>query len=111
MLISAMLHGMLMIATASAARASGQAPVLIFLATFAAAGVYMGARWVFNLHGAVDKALARRRAVLELKGQQTGNLSLADTESLGPWFFKLVGGVLGVAGLILLAISLLLIAA
>ncbi|MFG1670882.1 hypothetical protein [Streptomyces sp. Y7] len=56
----------------------------------------------------MEATLARRRAVLELKGRRTGDLSLADTESLGPWFFKLIGGVIAVGGLALLALSLIL---
>ncbi|MET9386616.1 hypothetical protein ABZY09_37615 [Streptomyces sp. NPDC002928] len=99
---------MLMIAAASAAASSNPTGVLIFLAALAAAAVYTGARWAFNLRGAVDSTLARRRAVLELKGQRTGNLSLADTESLGPGFFKFMGSVIALAGLVLLALSVIL---
>ncbi|MER5755982.1 hypothetical protein [Streptomyces sp. NPDC002088] len=99
---------MFMIATASAAASSNPTGVLIFLAAFGAAAVYMGARWAFNLRGAVDVTLARRRAALELKGQRTGDLSLADTESLGPGFFKFFGGVIAVAGLAVLALSMIL---
>ncbi|MFD9322294.1 hypothetical protein ACFWDQ_32395 [Streptomyces sp. NPDC060053] len=60
------------------------------------------------MRGAVDAALARRRAALELRGRRTGDLSLADTESLGPGFFKFMGGVIAVAGCALLALSLIL---
>lgn len=103
-----MLHVMLMIATTSAADSSDPTAVLIFLAALGAAAVYIGARWAFNLRGAVDTTLARRRAALELKGQRTGNLSLADTESLSPGFLKIIGSVIAVAGLALLALSLIL---
>jgi len=99
---------MFMIATASAAASANPTGVLIFLALLGVAAVSIGARWAFNLRGAVDTTLARRRAALELKGRNTGNLSLADTESLGPWFFKLIGSVIAVAGLVLLALSLIL---
>ncbi|MFF3502023.1 hypothetical protein [Streptomyces sp. NPDC003247] len=99
---------MSMITTTSAAASSDPAGVLIFLAALGAAAVCFGARWTFNLRGAVDATLARRRAALELKGQRTGDLSLADTESLGPGFFKLIGSVIAVAGLALLALSLIL---
>lgn len=103
-----MLRVMLMIATTSAAASSDPTGVLIFVAALGAAAVYIGGRLVFNLRGAVDATLARRRAALELKGQRTGNLSLADTESLGPGFFKILGSVIAVAGLALLALSLIL---
>ncbi|MER6415618.1 hypothetical protein [Streptomyces humidus] len=99
---------MLMIATTSAAASSNPTGVLIFLAALGAAAVYIGARWAFNLRGAVDATLARRRAALELRGQRTGNLSLADTESLGLGFFKLIGSVIAVGGLVLLALSMIL---
>ncbi|MFE7929148.1 hypothetical protein ACFU6S_10445 [Streptomyces sp. NPDC057456] len=41
-------------------------------------------------------------------GQRTGNLSLADTDSISPGFYRLIGGVLTVAGVALLALSLIL---
>ncbi|MFJ4619741.1 hypothetical protein [Streptomyces sp. NPDC088812] len=99
---------MFMIATTSAATSSDPTGVLIFLAALGAAAVFMGARLAFNLRGAVDATLARRRAALELRGQRTGDLSLAETDSLGPGFFKLIGSVVAVAGLALLALSLIL---
>ncbi|WP_189712854.1 hypothetical protein [Streptomyces phaeofaciens] len=99
---------MFMIATASAAASSNPTGVLTFLAALGAAAVCIGARWAFNVRGAVDTTLARRRAALELMGQRAGDLSLADTKSLGPGFFKFMGGVITVAGLALLALSLIL---
>ena len=99
---------MFMIATTSAAASSNPVGVLILLAVLGVAAVYFGGRWAFNLGGAVETTLARRRAALELRGQRTGNLSLADTESLSPGFFKLIGSVIAVAGLVLLALSLIL---
>lgn len=63
-----MLRIMFMIVATAAAASSDPAGVLIFLAALGAAAVYIGARWVFNLRGAVDAVLARRRAALELKG-------------------------------------------
>ncbi|WP_455357377.1 hypothetical protein [Streptomyces sp. SYSU K217416] len=100
---------MSMISTASTAATSNPTGLLIFLAALGAAGTYGGARWVFNLRGAVDATLQRRRAVLELKGQRSGNLSVAGNDPIGPWFFKLCGSVIGLAGLVLLAMSLILI--
>ncbi|WP_143098943.1 hypothetical protein [Streptomyces sp. yr375] len=100
---------MLMIAISSAAPSSDPTGVLIFLAALGAAAICIGARWAFNLRGAVDATLARRRAALELRGQRTGDLSLADTDSVGPGFFKYLGGVIAVAGLALLALSLFLV--
>ncbi|MFD7136736.1 hypothetical protein [Streptomyces sp. NPDC059894] len=99
---------MFMIVTTSAAASSDPTGVLIFLAALGAAAVCVGARWAFNLRGAVDATLARRRAALELRGRRTGDLSLADTESLGPGFFKFMGSVIAVGGLALLALSLIL---
>ncbi|QJT02637.1 hypothetical protein G9272_21960 [Streptomyces asoensis] len=98
---------MLMIATTAAA-SSDPTGVLVLLAVLGAAAVYIGARWAFDLRGAVDATLARRRAALELKGQRTGNLGLADTESLSPGFYRLIGGVMAVGGLALLTLSLIL---
>lgn len=103
-----MLRVMLMIATTSAAASSNPTGVLIFLAALGAAAICIGARWAFNVRGAVDATLARRRASLELRGRRTGDLSLADTKSLGPGFFKFMGSVTAVAGLALPALSLIL---
>jgi hypothetical protein len=103
-----MLCGMIMIAVSPAADTSDPIGVLLLLAVVGVAAVYIGGRWAFNLRGAVDSTLARRRAALELRGQRTGNLSLADTESLSPFFFKFVGSVIAVAGLAMLTLSLIL---
>ncbi|MFG3323934.1 hypothetical protein ACGF3J_38440 [Streptomyces sp. NPDC048171] len=99
---------MIMIARSSAADTSDPTGVLFLLIALGAAGVYFGGRLAFNLGGAVDSMLERRRAALELRAQRTGNLSLAETGSLSPGFFKFVGSVSAVAGLALLALSLIL---
>ncbi|MGX1267194.1 hypothetical protein [Streptomyces phaeoluteigriseus] len=78
--------------------------IVILLVVMAFSAVYMGARLVFNLNGNVDRKLARRRAVLELKGQRSGDLAFADTQSFGPIFYRIVGGVIGLTGLFLLAL-------
>lgn len=103
-----MLCAMIMIAGPSAADTSDPIGVLILLAVLGAAAVCLGGRWAFNLRGAVDSTLARRRAALELRGQRTGDLSLADTKSLSPVFFRYVGSVIAVAGLAMLGLSLIL---
>ncbi|MGW1885554.1 hypothetical protein [Streptomyces sp. NPDC001970] len=97
---------MISVASAGASRPTG---LLICLAAMGAAAVYGGARWAFNLRGAVDATLQRRRAVLELKGQRSGDLNFADNNHVSPWLFRLAGGVMGVAGLALLAMSLILV--
>lgn len=43
-----------------------------------------------------------------MKAQRTGDLRLSDTGSLSPFFFRFVGSVTMVAGLALLALSLIL---
>ncbi|MEV7796114.1 hypothetical protein AB0O68_29610 [Streptomyces sp. NPDC087512] len=99
---------MFMIAAPSAAASSDPVGVLILLAVLGVAAIWFGGRWAFNLGGAVETTLARRRAALELRGLRTGDLGLADTEGLGPSFFRLIGGVMAVAGLVLLTLSLIL---
>ncbi|MER6789857.1 hypothetical protein ABT330_35525 [Streptomyces sp. NPDC000658] len=97
---------MSMIAAPSAAASSSPTGALILLAVLGVAAVCFGARWAFNLRGAVDTTLARRRAALELRGARTGDLSLAETDGVSAGFFRLVGGVLTAAGLVLLVLSL-----
>lgn len=104
-----MLCGMIMIADTSSADTSDPIGVLILLAALGFAAVFIGGRLTFNVRGAVDATLARRRAVLELKAQQTGDLGLPETWSLSPFFFKFLGSVTMVAGLVLLALSLILV--
>lgn len=103
-----MLCGMIMVVGASSADTSDPISVLIFLAALGFAAVFTGGRLAFNVRGAVDVTLARRRAVLELKAQSTGDLGLPDTWSLSPFFFKFLGSVTMVAGFALLALSLIL---
>ncbi|MEU9744886.1 hypothetical protein [Streptomyces niveus] len=100
---------MLTIFAASADAGSPTGP-LIFLGAMGAVGLIMGARWAFNLGGAVDSAMQRRRAVLELKGQRSGDLGMASNDSIGPSFFRIIGGVVAVGSLVLLALSSILIA-
>ncbi|MFJ9011965.1 hypothetical protein [Streptomyces canus] len=102
-----MLRALFMIAATSAGASPDPARVLIFLAALGTAAVHVGARWAFNLRGAVDTTLARRRAALELRGRRAGDLSLVDTESLSPGLFEFMGSVI-VGGLALLALSMML---
>ncbi|MFC8826628.1 hypothetical protein ACFT9I_14945 [Streptomyces sp. NPDC057137] len=90
---------------AAATDADTPTGLLIFLGAMGAVAVIIGARWAFNLRGAVDSTLQRRRAVLELKGQRTGDLGLAVNDSIGPSFFRIIGSVVAVAGFGLLALS------
>ncbi|MFL9659707.1 hypothetical protein ACJ7VE_39155 [Streptomyces sp. PB17] len=99
---------MITIAGPSAAGSSDPIGVLIFLAALGVGGVFIGGRLAFNVRGAVDSTLVRRRAVLEVRAQRTGDLRLSDTGSLGPFFFRFVGSVTMVAGVALLALSLIL---
>ncbi|WP_157849351.1 hypothetical protein [Streptomyces violaceorubidus] len=100
---------MIMIVGASSADASDPIGVLIFLAALGFAAVFAGGRLAFNVRGAVDATLARRRAVLELKAQSTGDLGLPDTWSFSPFFFKFLGSVTMVAVFVLLALGLVLV--
>ncbi|MEV0850410.1 hypothetical protein AB0J21_31905 [Streptomyces sp. NPDC049954] len=93
-------------ASALAASSSSSPGSLVLLFALGAVAVWFGARWAFNLGGAVDGMLARRRAVLELRGSRTGELSLADNDGFGPWFFRLAGSVMALAGVVLLLLGL-----
>ncbi|MFJ6986212.1 MULTISPECIES: hypothetical protein [unclassified Streptomyces] len=99
---------MFMIAASSGAISSSPVGATVFLAVLGVVAVWFGARFVFNLGGAVDTTLERRRVALELRGQRTGNLEFAAADGMGAWFFKLVGGLVGLAGLGMLALSLIL---
>lgn len=79
--------------------------LLVFIALIGVAGVWFGARLVFNVRGAVDVALARRRVALELRAQQSGNLSSIETQGLEPSYFRTVGIVISGAGVLLLLVD------
>ncbi|MFJ3225071.1 hypothetical protein ACIPJS_17205 [Streptomyces sp. NPDC086783] len=64
-------------------------------------------RWTFNLGGAVDDQLARRRAGMELRVQRSGGLGALETDGVGPGFYKFAGVCLMAAGPVLFAISVL----
>lgn len=93
-------------AASSSTSSSTSSGVLVFLFALGAVAVWFGARWAFNLGGAADGMLARRRAVLQLRGSRTGELRLADNDGLGASFFRLTDGVMAVAGLVLLVTGL-----
>ncbi|MFE2648042.1 hypothetical protein ACFXDO_36650 [Streptomyces nigra] len=107
--VAGMLCAMIMIAGSSAADTSDPIGVLILLVVLGAAAVCFGGRWAFNVRGAVESTLTRRRAALEVRGRRTGDLSLADTESLSPFFFRFLGSVIAVAGLAMVGLSLILV--
>ncbi|WP_299528971.1 hypothetical protein [uncultured Streptomyces sp.] len=79
--------------------------LFVFLALLGVGALVYGGRWAFDVRGAVASTLARRRAVLELKAQQSGNLGLVGADGVGPWFFRLFGGVIAAGGLLLLLVS------
>ncbi|MFD3571103.1 hypothetical protein [Streptomyces sp. NPDC058667] len=58
------------------------------------AGMAWGAMLLFNVRGTVDKAVARRNAVRAVTGARTLNMRLAEPSRLGPWFFRLTGGII-----------------
>ncbi|MFE4257149.1 hypothetical protein ACFRU3_48730 [Streptomyces sp. NPDC056910] len=84
---------------------------LLLVTALGAAGHVIGARWTFNLGGAVDTLLARRKAGLELRAQRSGNLGAIDTDGVGYGFYRAAGILLIVSGVALLAVSLLFIMA
>lgn len=80
----------------------------ILLLVLGVAGTGWGAMFLFNLRGATTKAAARRNAVRAVTAARTMDLTLTEPSRLGPWFFRLAGGVilagslfLGVVGLAL----------
>ncbi|MFD4571527.1 hypothetical protein ACFWNK_00750 [Streptomyces sp. NPDC058417] len=99
---------MFMIAVSSGASSSSPVGATVFLAVLGVAAVCFGARFVFDPGGAVDTTLERRRIALELRGQRTGNLERAAADGMGAWFFELMGSLVGLAGLGMLALSLVL---
>ncbi|MFB6776456.1 hypothetical protein ACFCX0_03280 [Streptomyces sp. NPDC056352] len=83
--------------------------LLAFLAIMGVAAFIYGVRWAFNLRGAVDSMMQRRRAVREWKAQQSGDLTFVGIDAVGPWFFRIVGSVVALASLLMVAVSLILI--
>ncbi|MEU9362800.1 hypothetical protein AB0D35_32640 [Streptomyces sp. NPDC048301] len=79
--------------------------VLVLLAVLGIAAICYGGRWALDISGAIDTTLTRRRAALELKAQQTGNLGLTQTDGVSRSYFRYFGIVITLAGLILLALS------
>ncbi|MFJ8886320.1 hypothetical protein ACIRJR_23320 [Streptomyces sp. NPDC102402] len=96
-----------MIITASPAPTADSTPtgVLVFLAVLGIAAVCYGGRWALDIRGAIDTTLTRRRAALDIKAQQTGNLGLTQTDGISPSFFRYLGIVITTGGLALLALS------
>ncbi|MGP3756499.1 hypothetical protein [Streptomyces sp. IBSNAI001] len=78
----------------------------ILLMVCGAAGAGWGAMFLFNLHGAADKAAARRDAVRAVSAARTLDLGLAQPSRLGASFFRAIGGVVLPCGLILGLIGL-----
>ncbi|QNE77540.1 hypothetical protein F0344_25705 [Streptomyces finlayi] len=96
---------MFMITATLAADSSTPTGALIVIAVLGIAAVCYGGRWAFDVRGAVNLTMKRRRAAIELKAQQTGNLGLADTDIVRPLFFRLIGSVIAVGGLALLLLA------
>ncbi|MEH0544137.1 hypothetical protein ACWGH3_29185 [Streptomyces sp. NPDC054884] len=58
------------------------------------AGAGWEAMFLFNVRGAADKVAERRNAVRAVTAARTMDLTLMEPSRFGPWFFRLVGGVL-----------------
>ncbi|MFC7928505.1 hypothetical protein [Streptomyces cinereoruber] len=57
------------------------------------AGMVWGARFLFNVRGAADEAVARRNAVRAVTAARTLDMGLTEPSRFGAWFFRLTGGV------------------
>ncbi|MEV6311114.1 hypothetical protein AB0M10_21240 [Streptomyces sp. NPDC051840] len=97
---------MIMITSASAATSTTPTSVLVLLAVLGCAGLVYGGRLALNLRGAVDSIMERRRAALEYRAQQSGNLAAGVSDPLGSWFFRIIGSIVAVASLVMVAFSL-----
>lgn len=73
----------------------------VLLLVLGVGGAGWGAMSLFNLRGVADKATARRNAVRAVNGARSMDLSLAQPSRIGPWFFRLVGGIVLPCGLFL----------
>jgi hypothetical protein len=78
--------------------AVGLGIVLLVLGTF---GAGWGAMCLFNLRNTADKAAARRNAARAVSAARTMALDLGEPSRLGPWFFRLLGGITLPSGLFL----------
>ncbi|MFE3515741.1 hypothetical protein [Streptomyces sp. NPDC059166] len=94
-----------MIITASPASDPTPTGAVVLIALLGIGAVGYGGRWALDVRGAIDATLARRRAALELKAQQTGNLGLSETDGVGRSYFRYFGIVISTGGLVLVAIS------
>ncbi|MFI6351878.1 hypothetical protein ACIBJF_04230 [Streptomyces sp. NPDC050743] len=61
---------------------------------------------LFNLRGMADKAADYRNATRAAIGAQKMQLELMEESRLGPWFFRLIGGVLAPGGLFFCLVGL-----
>ncbi|WP_327309090.1 hypothetical protein OG730_41035 [Streptomyces sp. NBC_01298] len=75
---------------------------------FGLVSVGWGAMYLFNLRGTADKAAARRNAGRAVSAARTMDLSLTEPSQLGAWFFRLMGGFMLPAGLVLCLVGLVL---
>ncbi|MEU1091421.1 hypothetical protein ACFYPN_32030 [Streptomyces sp. NPDC005576] len=96
---------MFMIIAASAADAPTPTNALVLIGLIGVAGVVLGGRLAFDVRGAAGVALERRRVALQLKAQRSGNLGDIETESLGRWYFRVLGSVITAGGVILLLVD------
>jgi len=94
-----------MIITASTTADSTPTGALALLAVLGIAAIWYGGKWAFDIRGAIDATLARRRAVLDARAQLTGNLGLTQTDGVGRAFYRYLGIVITTGGLVLLALS------
>ncbi|MFB6520134.1 hypothetical protein [Streptomyces sp. NPDC056401] len=78
----------------------------IALLVFGLVSVGGGAVCLFNLHGTADKAAARRNAGRAVTAART--MDLTEPSQLGAWFFRLMGGFILPAGLLLCLVGLVL---
>ncbi|WP_330175025.1 hypothetical protein OG875_16730 [Streptomyces sp. NBC_01498] len=67
-------------------------------------GAVWGGRYLFNVRGAADKAAERGNAV---RAARATGLELAEPQ-MGPWYFKIIGGIVMPVGLMLSILSIVL---
>ncbi|MFE1299095.1 hypothetical protein [Streptomyces sp. NPDC058731] len=78
----------------------------ILVLVIGVAGAAWGARFLFDVGGATGKVVERRNAVRAVTGARTMDLRLTEPSRFGPWFFRLVGGIVFLGGLFLLFVGL-----
>ncbi|MFJ9807327.1 hypothetical protein ACIRTB_03750 [Streptomyces sp. NPDC101158] len=82
--------------TAGRGGIQGRGPTVVVgvaLFVLGLAGMVWGARFLFNVRGAADKAAARRNDVRAVTAARTLDMGLTEPSRFGAWFFRLVGGI------------------